>query len=189
MTLNKEPKIKFLRHFEWLSGLRAKDINDIERLRRLKQIAGDNKNYRQSLDYRVLETRAERWNGAKFSDMFFEFFFQKLSNYGRSEARVICWLSVNFLAFAGIYYWLAGIEGWSKDKFYSALAYSGSQLLAFIPISRTNRSESADALFNNDLGTPFDLPLSVIATATGQSLISVLLLFRFGLAIRNRFKI
>lgn len=172
-------------NLEWLSKHTVKDVKDIERLRRLKQIAGDNKSFKQSLDYRVLETQAERWNTSSGTDNIFEFCFQKLSNYGRSEVRVAFWMLMNLIGFASIYSNLSDQKLDHIDKLMRATSYSFAQIFAFLPVSRTNRIESADVLF----GKGSDLPLEVIATATIQNILSVLLLFLFGLAIRNRFKI
>ncbi|MEM1378378.1 MAG: hypothetical protein AAGG69_13415 [Pseudomonadota bacterium] len=177
--------LKRYRSWEWLSKQRVIDPKDVERLRRLKQIAGDNKNNRQAVDYRVKETKAERWNGASTADHFFEFFFQKLSDYGRSEMRVLAWLGVTIVAFAWIYASVkrTTVEGW--DLVTASITYSLSQTLAFLPVSRTSRLDYADILFGENAA----LPLSVVWIASAQNLISVLLLFLFGLALRNRFRV
>lgn len=175
---------RFILNREWLSKHRVRDERDIERLRRLKQIAGDNKSSRQALYYRVKETQAERWNPTSYADLFFEFFFQMLSDYGRSEARVGFWLMVNLGGFAALYAHLAITQTSFWEKLKPALAYSLSHIFAFIPISRTSREDYGNFLFGTG-----DLPLSIIMIASAQSLFSVLLLFLLGLSLRNRFKI
>jgi hypothetical protein len=64
-----------------------------------------------------------------------------------------------------------------------ALSFSGGQILPIIPSSRLARSEGVTSLFHGDLS--FGLHVATFI----QSIISLLLLFLIGLALRNRFRI
>ncbi len=91
-----------------------------------------------------------------------------------------------WLLFAYLYYELSGVKtykNYNLEKWFEALSFSGGHLIPFISSGRSTRKEGAEMLFGGDLS-----PLINLLTMT-QSLISFVLVFLIGLALRNRFKL
>lgn len=174
--------VRQLMRSDWISKARAVDPQDIERFRRLKEFAGNNKDHEQALKFNVMEMQAKRWHKSNTLGLVIEFIFQKSSNYGRSEIRPFLWMVFLWMSCGILYYWMSNTV--ASGKFCTALIFSLGQMFSFVPISRTARSDGAKILFCEDV-----LPNLVISLATFQSLASIVLIFLFGLSLRNRFKV
>jgi hypothetical protein len=164
---------------------KAQDPDDIARLRRLKEIAENNKDHERALAFHADEMRAKRWHkNSTRTGPLFDYTFDKLSNYGRSELRPLVWLSVLWFLF-GCYYFLVSGNVWidAGKKFAEAMAFSGSQMLPIVPGSRVASMEGLTILFFNNLS-----PLLHLVTFI-QSIMSLMLIFLIGLALRNRFRL
>jgi hypothetical protein len=164
---------------------KAKDPADIARLRRLKEITENNKDHERALAFHADEMRAKRWHeNTTIRGMLFDYVYDRLSNYGRSESRPLFCLSIIWLWFGGIYFIYAKCSELSPNILLSeALAFSGSQLLPFVSGSRLAQKEGVDTLFDGDL-SPLIHGITFV-----QSILSLILLFLVGLALRNRFRI
>lgn len=170
---------------EWLCKVKARDEKDIERFRRLKEIAGNNKSHDQALNFNVMEMQAKRWHNTTRAGLVFEFLFQKSSDYGRSEFYPLMWMLFFLSVWSGIYYWLSDcMNNDPIKKILTAVTFSVGQMIPFVPISRAARSDGAELLFPGD-----QLPNAVIWLASFQSLISIILIFLIGLSLRNRFRV
>ncbi|MEH6792429.1 hypothetical protein [Parasphingorhabdus sp.] len=169
-------------HF-W-SASKAKDKHDSARFRRLKEIAQDNRNHRQSINFNIGEMQTRRWYDSSHSENVLEWFFRTTSDYGRSFVLPLLWLALSFLMFATIYC-IAATGNFSSfwQKIAASVAFSFGQAFPFIPVSRTARINGESALFCNNISE------TIIGVAALQGVISVLLLFLFGLALRNQFKV
>ena len=179
------PLIRYVWTSEWLCKAKARDEKDIERFRRLKEIAGNNKNHDQALNFNVMEMQAKRWHNTTKAGLVFEFLFQKASDYGRSEFYPFMWMLFFWSIWAGIYYYLSDcLNNDPIKKIWTAATFSVGQMVSFVPISRDARSDGAELLFPGD-----QLPNAVIWLASAQSLISIILIFLIGLSLRNRFKV
>ncbi|MBQ4877796.1 hypothetical protein J8M21_11310 [Pseudoalteromonas luteoviolacea] len=179
---------KLSRRFPWLSKLTAADTQDIDRLRRLKELAESNKHYKLALDLHVEEMKSSRWiETTSKRSLFTEFLFQKFGDYGRSILRPLTSLVLLWLVCAPIYASASNNKEISLD----ALLFSFSQMFSIIPSSRDARSESSTALYGTliDGKLIVDVPHVVFAIAGLQSLTSIILVFLVGLALRNRFRI
>lgn len=164
------------------------DKSDIPKLRRLKEIAEESKDYERALDFHAREMRAKRWHvNTSFWGLLLDYSFDFFSNYGRSEKRPLFWLFVTWIFFAIPYFLLSPVKHFgfngSVEKFSEALSFSAGQMIPFIPGSKLARSEGVTTLFGGDLS--FGLHLLTFS----QSLISFVFLFLIGLALRNRFRI
>jgi hypothetical protein len=171
----------------WLNKTRACDPQDADRFRRLKEIAENNKDLAQALEFKAQEIQAGRWHNTTTRwDRAMEFLFEKLSNYGRSERLPLLWLIVFWLAFAGLYTGLSNTvcRMCIEDKISSALIFSAGQMLPFVPSAREARLSWENVLFLGDR-----LPGFIYALTFIQSIVAVGLLFLLGLALRNRFKL
>ncbi|MDN3646499.1 pentapeptide repeat-containing protein [Pontixanthobacter aestiaquae] len=168
---------------------KAADRKDAQRFRRLKEIALQNKNYAQAVEFHVGEMQARRWyykgKAANWSNATLEYFYMLFGDYGRSVAWPLIWLglltvsmAMSFAAWA-----TSSVLAW-WEKLPTALAFSSSQTFSFVPINVTARKEVAENLFGTG-----GIPEWAIAIATGQSLLSIVLLFLLGLGLRNRFRV
>lgn len=162
--------------------------DNIARFRRLKELAEVNKDHDRALDFHAYEMRSKRGHeNITKSGLFLDITFDWLSNYGRSELRpflalVAVWLLFTVLYFISSPETVIGLNGhWQKLT--EALSFSGGQIMPIIPDSRLARNEGVEILFKGDLS-----PLLHLATFL-QSIISLLMLFLIGLALRNRFRI
>ena len=91
-------------------------------------------------------------------------------------------LGVTLVAFAGIFYAFRTEE---SASFWTALTYSMSHLLAFIPSGRTARTQGEELLFGADTPTPE----WAIGVGGLESIFAVILLFLLGLGLRNMFRV
>ncbi|MCG7561485.1 hypothetical protein [Pseudoalteromonas sp. McH1-42] len=184
-TLKRSNKLS--KRFPWLSKTAAADKKDIDRIRRLKELAETNKHHKLALDLHVEEMKCSRWIETPWHQLLTEFLFQKLGDYGRSIFRPTLSLVLLWLTCAPIYAYSSD----KKDITYDALLFSFSQMFSIIPSSKDARSESSAALYgtlvNDELVV--DIPHAVFAVAGFQSLASIALVFLIGLALRNRFRI
>ncbi|MBQ4837130.1 pentapeptide repeat-containing protein [Pseudoalteromonas luteoviolacea] len=173
--------------FPWLAQATAADRQDIDRLRRLKELAESNKHHKLALDLHIEEMKCSRWIETPWHQLFTEFLFQKLGNYGRSILRPILSLILLWLVCAPIY----AVASNNKEISSDALIFSFSQMFSIIPSSKDARTESSQALYGTliDGKLVVDVPHMVFAVAGVQSLASVALVFLIGLALRNRFRI
>ncbi|MDK2594226.1 hypothetical protein [Pseudoalteromonas obscura] len=174
---------KLSKKLPWLSKTTAADKQDIDRLRRLKELAETNKHHKLALDLHIEEMKSSRWiETTSKRALLAEFLFEKFGDYGRSIQRPL--LGITFLGFlcSPIYYYSSSVKNplWSD-----AIYYSFSQMLHLIPSSRTGRSELAKRLFEKaEL-----IPNHIFLLSWSQSLASIALVFLLGLALRNRFRI
>lgn len=169
--------------------VKASYAEDIPRLRRLKEIAEDNKDHELALEFNAQEMKAKRWhnnNGIFYtlSDGGYRFF----SDYGRSVFRPFISLFVSFLFFSGVYLGLSNsVETVTfanfGEKLPDALSFSGAQILPFVPSSRLATQEGVKVLFGNNFSS------GVYCAAIIQGILSFGLLFLLGLALRNRFRL
>ncbi|PCI55440.1 MAG: hypothetical protein COB36_07400 [Alphaproteobacteria bacterium] len=169
---------------DWVKKKTVADKGDIARARRLKELAEANKDHQAAQDFHVLEMQAKRvhskcpigylWNT--------EFWYEKLSDYGRSISRPLdrLWDICLFYmaAYIGISYQIVGHFNCLKS-----LIYSAAQMFAFIPSSRNARSDIRTVLFDEP---PPDL---IYALTFSQSILALMLLFLLGLGLRHRYRI
>ena len=162
------------------------DAMDIDRVRRLKEIAENNKDHVSALQFHIQELKARRWIYTTGTELFIEFVFEKFSDFGRSEVRPVVCLLILWVLFAPLYA-IAATTDQLKGNFLAALSdglvFSFSQILLLVPSARDGRSESTKALFNEDI------PNWIYAFTSAQSVMAIILVFMLGLALRNRFRI
>jgi len=163
--------------------------DDPPRLRRLKEIAENNKDHELSLEFNAQEMRCKReHNKTKRFDVYIDAAYDKISNYGRSELKPLACLLILWIIFGLLYVLLSSfVNPFSSELFWTklsnAMSFSGAQILPFVPSSRLVMQEGVDTLFSNDLSP------CVHFMATIQSTLSFGLLFLVGLALRNRFRL
>jgi len=169
----------------FLKYLVAEKHEDRFSFARLKELAENNKDHANALEFHANEMRAKRWYNKDFlSNSILDLVYDKLSNYGRSLKRpLFCLISV-WLFFSGLYFLLSPNIWISTGKrIEESMAFSGGLLIPLFPSSSVARSEGVEILFFNNLS-----PLLHFITSS-QSLLAATFLFLFGLAMRNRFRI
>ncbi len=170
----------------------------IERLRRLKELAENNKDHQKALDFHVLEMKASRTQKRypliqNIIDS--EFWFDILSDYGRSVARPVKYMFCMWVLFAKIYF-LASYAVFVhsaplSQRITSALTYSAANMFPFVSSSRDARPHGLETLFDKAALSPenqwyMDV---IFGVAFLQSFLAIVLLFLFGLALKHKFKL
>ncbi|MDK1289835.1 pentapeptide repeat-containing protein, partial [Pseudoalteromonas umbrosa] len=174
---------KLSRKLPWLSKATAADRQDIDRLRRLKELAESNKHHKLALDLHIEEMKSSRWiETTSKRALFTEFLFQKLGDYGRSIQRPLVSIATIGLLCSPIHYLSSTVK---NPSFTDSIYYSFSQMLHLIPSSRAGRTEFATRLFEST----DKIPDHIFLLSWFQSLTSIALVFLIGLALRNRFRI
>ena len=170
---------------DWFTQKTIIDKEDIERARRLKKLAEDNKDHDKAKDFFVMELQAKRKFGRNpYTFLIYpEFLYEKLSNYGRSIRLPLDRFLDVMVFFMGIYW---GIS-YNIDNWFKAFIFSAAQMLAFIPSSRDART-SGKELFCQNIDKCQIPDWMYILTFT-QSLIALILLFLLGLGMRHKFRI
>lgn len=179
--------IYWAKSFSWLGKTSASDRYDIDRLRRLKELAETNKHHQLALDLHIEEMKCSRWIETPWQKLPVEFLFDKCGDYGRSIFRPIISLVLLWLSFAPIY----ALASSKKDVLSDALLFSFSQMFSLIPSSKDARTESSKELYGVVVDDKLivDIPNYVFGLAGLQSIASIALIFLVGLALRNRFRI
>lgn len=173
----------------------ASDREDSQRFRRLKELAVANRNHGKALEFHVQEIRFRRGHDTKlWREDLAQLLYWLSSDYGRSVKAPIGWLFFLWVSFGGLF-WLArteyaefsdkalkAIEGLTRDGG-TALGYSGSNMLAFVPTGGTARQQGIELLFGGRV------PDWVLLLSGAQSILAVILLFLLGLGLRNLFRV
>lgn len=167
----------------------AEDAADGPRLTRLRELAMQNRNYRGAIDLHVQELRANRWSDpVNFGAILNEFFFQLLSDYGRSLLRPFYWLITNWLVFGFIYAGISMAKCSCNDvggKLRDGAIFSLGHLISFIPIAQEARQFGDAQLFR----CCKELPTGVYFLALTQTVTASILIFLIALALRNHLRI
>jgi len=153
----------------WVFFKKADDEKDASRLRRLKELAENNKHHEAGLRFHADEMRAKRWyvtgKFASVLDILFDFF----SDYGQSIWRPVAGLAVLTIASPFVAYFLAKIwevMGLPIDKDLIKTVIRDS--LPFLPASRS---------------------IETSITSILHQLVALIFIFLIGLGLRNRFRI
>lgn len=159
------------------------DIDDVERIQRLKELAVQNGDHGLALRLHADEMRAKRWvSHGKFISMI-DLLFSTFSDYGMSIIRPLICLGSIILSFPLLYRCYLS-DAAVESSYADLLVLSCSNSLPFIPISREARSLLLDVM-------PFvadSLP-QLYCLFAFQGILSFVLLFLLGLAFRNQFRL
>ena len=168
----------------------------VDQARRLKELAESNKDHDRAKEFHILEMQAERKFAFPYDFLFkSEFWYELLSDYGRSITRPLgftCYIT----AFFALIYCALSLNSQITDKaqtlkvlWLESLLYSASQMFAFIPSSRAARNEMENLLFCASGKDDCLISPMIYGLTFTQSTISLLLLFLLGLGLRNRYRI
>jgi hypothetical protein len=163
----------------------AQNIDDIERLTRLKELAETNKHHALALTFHADEMRANRWQaGTPALSSVMDLAFDLLCKYGRSVMRPFLLLVSTWPMFGLIYATMLSQLHSVKDIWGSVLTFSVMNSIPFLTIGREGRNAIKSSLFEE-----FSHMNWLYLTIGLQGVVSVSLLFLIGLGLRNRFRL
>jgi hypothetical protein len=163
----------------------AQNIDDIERLTRLKELAETNKHHALALIFHTDEMRANRWQaGTPAVSSVMDLAFDLLCKYGRSVMRPFLLLVSTWPLFGLIYATMLSQLHSVKDIWGSVLTFSVMNSIPFLAIGRESRNAIKNSLFDG-----FSHMNWLYLTIGLQGVVSVSLLFLIGLGLRNRFRL
>ena len=163
----------------------AQNIDDIERLTRLKELAETNKHHALALTFHADEMRANRWQaGTPALSSVMDLAFDLLCKYGRSVMRPFLLLVSTWPLFGLIYATMLSQLHSVKDIWGSVLTFTVMNSIPFLAIGRESRNAIKNSLFDG-----FSHMNWLYLTIGLQGVVSVSLLFLIGLGLRNRFRL
>jgi hypothetical protein len=180
---------------DWIRQKKARNKKDQERARRLKELAESNKDHEKAREFQIMEWQAKRRRHK--CPLYFlletEFWYEKLSDYGRSMGRPLFWMVVVILLFAGIYWKMSG----HVEALWNSVIYSVMQMFAFLPNSRVASEKIWNSLFCTEFCTLSSeqafscvgIPGWFYLVVGIQNLLAFGLLFLLGLGLRFRYRI
>jgi len=175
------------KRLSWMGLWAKKAINysDIERLRKLKQIAESNKHHDAAQRFHADEMRARRWQtkergGFGFFGSVLDLLYSAVCNYGQSILQPVIGLVLSWGVFFAVYFNLTKNE-LTAQQFPDLLVFTATNSIPFIPVAKTVREIAYRELF--DTG-----PL-LFTTMSVQAVVSFVFIFLIGLGVRNRFRI
>lgn len=156
------------------------------KLRRLKEIAENNKHHEAALRFHGDEMRTLRWSEPKRMGKYIvDWLFDLTSNYGQSLKRpLLGLLLICFLLFTSLYHFTSTSAAQTGfDRFCDAGLLSLTSIFGFLPITRDIRNKTIETLFTANHESWIDLALIT------QGGLSFIFLFLLGLGLRNRFRL
>lgn len=149
-----------------------------ERYRALKKMAAQSHNHTQEIEFFAEETRATHYHEGEWKSPLI-YLYDSVSNFGRNIYRPGALLFSFWVYFAYAYL----IPPGANVNFPAAFSLSASNTFAFLSWARTGREEALKALYGNSWSGWVD------AISYTQGVLSLLLLFLIGLAIRNKLRL
>ncbi|MEQ8444108.1 MAG: pentapeptide repeat-containing protein [Alphaproteobacteria bacterium] len=150
----------------------------IERVRKLKEIAKSANDHEQEINFFAMELRAKRGNETDLFGAVANFLYEVSSGYGYCASRPFYWLLFLFVLFAFVFNRIA-----DRPDVWGSMRLSLSNIFTFLPYTREIRSVALNEMFSSSEYPEIIHWLSVL-----ESLLGVVLIFLFGLTLRNRFR-
>jgi len=186
-------KLKYNLNREWTKcKKKAVDVEDISKLRRLKEISETNKDHQASLRFNADEMRSKRWHELTAAASILDILFSILSNYGQSIIRPFIALSTLILTMTLYIYTSIAIScnncveccesifNVKANTLLHGLEIAISHAFPFVINSRSVNNKAVAALA---LPEYFGI-ISVI-----YGIFCFTFIFLIGLGVRNRFRI
>ena len=159
---------------------RRRDPTEAPKLRRLKELAEQNRDHDAALRFFAMEQRDKRWS-MEYSDWqsCLDVLYDAACNYGQSILRPTIGLLIVYFAAAILYARLAT----KTANPIEAMILAATNSLPLLPFASAARAEALSILFGDH--TPWCIDL----IAGLQGVASFIFLFLIGLGLRNRFRI
>jgi len=167
-----------------LSWAKAEYASDVDKYRRLKELAITAKDHDREQDFFAGELKAKRFYETTGAALVWSYLYEWFSDFGRSVYRPLVSLYATVVAF-GFIYWLAALFSTSglQKSLDNGLKLSAAALLPFVAAARTSYGEAKTALFGAHAGLWLDV------LVIGEGILGLAFAFLIGLALRNRFRI
>lgn len=163
----------------------SEDINDIERLTRLKELAETNKHHALALSFHADEMRAKRWQGTTSAlSSVLDLMFDTVCNYGQSIWRPFIFLLFSIVLFTLPYTALSDSHKLATTFNPEMLVFFAANSIPFLTSTRGARENGVTLFFDGQ-----EMLAWVYATMMIQGVVSVILVFLIGLGLRNRFRL
>lgn len=165
---------------------KSQDSRDIERLRKLKQIAENNKHHEAALRFHADEMRAKRWHkkedgGFGFFGSVLDLLYSAACRYGQSIARPFIGLAITWCCFFAAFQYFIISQCKNADWIKTAI-FVISNSLPFISVAKEVRKDFSELYFAESLNLYYSLVIT-------QAVFSLLFVFLIGLGLRNRFRL
>jgi hypothetical protein len=161
---------------------RAKDADTADKYRRLKELAVVARDHDREQLFFARELKSKRGHETQgLARQAPNYFYELLSDFGRSLWRPVLGLFAVLLAFGNLYRCLASKD---MEHIWDGLLFSMAQLFPFLGASKGVLAEAKVALFGTCPAGNWVNFFSVI-----EGLLGVVFIFLIGLALRNRFRI
>lgn len=148
--------------------------------RTLKKLASQSHNQTQELEFFAEEMRAKYYQHKWKRYFIWVWWYDHVSNFGRSIIRPIYYWFLLLAIFTPVYWSHSTTVTGTKQ---AAFSLSLSNMLSLLPYSRTIRENAIEALYKGSPGLLVDL------LGVTQGLLSLTLLFLIGLAFRNKLRL
>lgn len=183
-----------------ISYLKSRDVLDISRMRKLKELADERHDHDKALQFFSYEMKAKRWREMRFWPSILDMVYSRISNYGRRIFApllvVLILLSSNglYLAVDSNQYRCGESERFcyiTHEDYFKSLVVSGYASFPFIGSIKSGSSNNLKAMYTKviDGKTVSEIPSSAYFALSIQTIFSSIFLFLTGLGIRNRFRI
>lgn len=166
-----------------LSWAKAARPDDVDRYRRLKELAMAAKDHQREQNFFALELKAKRHYEILGWALLLNYAYELFSGFGRSVMRPLAWLIVVWLGFGVGHGMFAKLE--AGAPWLDGLRLSTAVLLPFVSSARTIYEGASKALYDETLAYPWALDFAVVT----ESALGLLFLFLLGLGLRNRFRL
>ncbi|MGI2123371.1 pentapeptide repeat-containing protein [Shewanella baltica] len=165
--------------------------DDIRKIRRLKELAEQNKDFEAALQLHANELMSKRWTEFNFLKSILDMLYSIVSNYGRSIIRPTIALLLSSATLSLFFFTSAILSNIANSyEDYNFLKGYGCSIelvlassLPFLSPSRDLRTHAIEQLFGGNLPQYYGLSIIIYA------LFSSICIFLIGLALRNRFRL
>lgn len=166
-----------------LSWAKAAHPDDVDRYRRLKELAMAAKDHEREQEFFALELKAKRHYETQGWALLLNYAYELFSGFGRSVMRPLVGL-------VGVWFWFGVGHGMfakleAGAPWLDGFRLSTAVLLPFVSSARTIYGEASEALYEDAPAQAWALDLAVVT----ESALGLLFLFLLGLALRNRFRL
>lgn len=163
---------------------KARYKSDIQRLRRLKELAQNNQHSKKALEFHADEMRASRWHEMNTEQSILDMVYSAVCSYGQSIFRPFAALVISIELFGFLYAFSAQKIIHNSEQWYSMFLLSAVNTLPLFTFAKETRGQVVASYFQSDT-----INNSLYTLMGAQALVSVVLIFLIGLGLRNRFRI
>ncbi|MCR4377717.1 MAG: pentapeptide repeat-containing protein [Rhodospirillales bacterium] len=166
-----------------LSWAKAAHPDDVDRYRRLKELAMAAKDHEREQDFFAQELKAKRHYETHGWALMLNYAYELFSGFGRSIMRPMGWLVGVWAGFGWGHGMVAKLD--AGAPYFDGFRLSTAVLLPFVPSARTIYEGASTALYGDAPAEVWALDLAVVV----ESVLGLGLVFLLGLALRNRFRL